>query len=99
MITQHITEEQFINEFEAIRPNNFSIVGLCALYEWLENMSEDMDKPYELDVIAICCEFTEYDSLDAIQDYYGDIMTIDDLNCNTLVIDLGDNGGYILQDY
>ena len=98
MIIQHITQDQFINEFESIRPNNFSIVGLRALYEWLEDMSEDMDKPYELDVIAICCEFTEYASLDAIQDCYGDIM-LDDVDNNTLVIDLGDNGGYILQDY
>ena len=97
MIIQRITEDQFINEFEAIRPNNFSIVGLCALYEWLENMSEDIDKPYELDVISICCEFTEYASLDAIQDNYGDIM-LDDVNDNTLVIELA-NGGYILQDY
>ena len=97
MIIQHITQDQFINEFEAIRPNSFSIVGLCALYEWLENMSEDMDKPYELDVIAIYCEFTEYDSLDAIQDNYGDIM-LDEVHDNTLVIELA-SGGYILQDY
>ena len=97
MIIQHITEDQFINEFESIRPNNFSREGLCALYEWLEDMSEDDSKPYELDVIAICCEFTEYASLDAIQDNYGDIM-LDDVNDNTLVIELA-NGGYILQDY
>ena len=98
MIIQHITQDQFINEFEAIRPNSFSIVGLCALYEWLENMSEDMDKPYELDVIAIYCEFTEYDSLDAIQDNYGDGLTLDEVYDNTIVIELA-NGGYILQDY
>ena len=97
MIIQRITQDQFINEFEAIRPNNFSIVGLCALYEWLENMSEDMDKPYELDVIAICCEFSEYDSLDAIHYYYGD-GDVDQVYGDTIVIELA-NGGYILQDY
>tara|TARA_R110000803_G_scaffold4001_1_gene13730 strand:+ start:15 stop:308 length:294 start_codon:yes stop_codon:yes gene_type:complete len=97
MIIQRITQDQFINAFEAMRPNNFSREGLCALYEWLEDMSEDDSKPYELDVIAICFEFSEYASLDAIQDNYGDIM-LDDVNDNTLVIELA-NGGYILQDY
>ena len=98
MIIQRITEDQFINEFEDIRPNNFSIVGLCAMYEWLENMSEDDSKPYELDVIAICCEFSEYDSLDEIKDNYGDGLTLDEVYDNTIVIELA-NGGYILQDY
>ena len=98
MIIQRITEDQFINEFEAIRPNNFSREGLCALYEWLEDMSEDIDKPYELDVIALCCEFTEYASLDAIQDNYEDGLTLDEVYDNTIVIELA-NGGYILQDY
>lgn len=97
MIIQRITEDQFINEFESIRPENFSIVGLCALYEWLEDMSEDMDKPYELDVIALCCEFSEYASLDAIQDNYGD-GDVDQVYGNTIVLELA-NGGYILQDY
>ena len=98
MIIQRITEDQFINEFEDIRPNNFSIVGLCALYEWLENMSEDIDKPYELDVIAICCEFTEYASLAEIQANYGAGLTLDDFQYDTIVIELA-NGGCILQDY
>ena len=96
MIILSITEDQFINEFEAYA-HKFSREGLCALYKWLEDMSGDIDKPYELDVIAICCEFTEYDSLDAIQDNYGDIM-IDEVHDNTIVIELA-NGGYILQDY
>jgi hypothetical protein len=98
MIIQRNTQDQFINEFEAIRPNNFSIVGLCALYEWLEDMAEDDNKPYELDVIAICCEFTEYDSLDEIKENYGDCLTLDGVYNKTVVIELA-NGGYILQDY
>ena len=98
MIIQRITEDQFINEFEAIFPNNFSIVGLCALYEWLGNMSEDMDKPYELDVIALCCEFSEYASLAEIKDNYGDGIILTLVYDNTIVIELA-NGGYILQDY
>ena len=57
-----------------------------------------MDKPYELDVIAICCEFTEYASLDEVKDNYGDGLTLDEVYDNTTVLELA-NGGYILQDY
>ena len=96
MIILSITEDQFISEFEAYA-HKFSREGLCAIYKWLEDMSEDDSKPYELDAIAICCEFSEYVSLGAIQDNYGDI-TLADLNDNTFVIGIA-NGGYILKDY
>jgi hypothetical protein len=48
----------FAEHFCRIRPNSFSYSGLCALYEYLEEVDTNM----ELDVIAICCDFSEYDS-------------------------------------
>jgi hypothetical protein len=43
---------------KSCRADNFSYSGLCALYEYLEECDPDM----ELDVIAICCDWSEYDS-------------------------------------
>ena len=61
--------------------------------------------PSELDVIAICCEFTEYDNFQDFQDVYqmGSIKTLEDLEEHTQVIPIynGDKltEGFIIQDF
>lgn len=58
---------RFIDEFnDSSRSGQFSYEGLKAIYEYLE----DNDENYELDVVAICCEFCE-DTFDGIADNYG----------------------------
>jgi hypothetical protein len=101
MIYETITETQFMDAFKAIRPNNFSYEGLSALYDYLEELSED--EPVELDVIAICCEFTEYNSLDEMRADHP-TMPADDqeatewLDYRTLFLNLP-RGGYIIQNF
>ena len=53
-----------------LRPNNFSYDGLQALFEYLEYLEEDIGEEFELDVIALCCEFTEYESLEEFHNNY-----------------------------
>ena len=81
------------------RGAQFSYDALTALFEWLEELAADTDKPYELDVIALCCEFSEYSDLAEIQaDYSGsDIDNIDDLRDLTSVIEF--DGGLIIQQF
>ena len=81
------------------RTNNFSYEGLGALFDWLDELSTDTVTPYELDVIALCCEFTEYSDLAEIQANYSstDIESIDDLRDHTSVIEF--DGGLIIQDF
>lgn len=67
---QTITESQFRDAFRDIRPDNFSYAALGELYEWLEQYEEDTDTEVELDVIAICCDFSEY-TLEELQNDYG----------------------------
>jgi len=50
-----INLEDFVNEFRAIRPQNFSYEGLEKIFDYLEEANSDM----ELDVIAICCDFSQ----------------------------------------
>ena len=52
------------------RNDSFSYDGKRALFDWLEQYEEDCGTEVELDVIALCCEFTEYDSAREAADVY-----------------------------
>ena len=79
------------------RTAHFSYDGLNALFDWLSEMANDCTEPYELDVIALCCEFTEYSDLAEIKQAYNTINTIDDLHDRTIAIEF--DGGIIIQDF
>ena len=81
------------------RADNFSYEGLTALFNWLEELAEDTDTPYVLDVIAICCEFTEYKDLAEVQATYSstELNDIEDLQDHTFVIKF--DGGIIIADF
>lgn len=52
---------------EALRSDenaNWSRMGAYALAEYLEEMEEDTGEEMELDVVALRCDFSEYESLE-----------------------------------
>jgi predicted ArsR family transcriptional regulator len=55
---------------DADRKENFSYEGLKVLFEYLEQYEDDTGEEIELDVIALCCEYSE-DTLAAIASNYG----------------------------
>ena len=64
-----INESMFKDQFRLHgRKDQFSYKGLTALYDHLEEVyGEDSEYEYDLDVIGLCCEYTEYASaLDAV---------------------------------
>ena len=69
------------------RNNNFSYEGKKALFEYLEQYEEDTGEEIELDVIALCCEYTEYESIEELKKEYDDIEDMDDLRDHTEVIE------------
>ena len=77
--------------------NNFSDNGKRALFDYLESLEDETGETITFDPVALCCEFTEYDDLKAIQENYTDIKTIDELRDFTQVIEF--DGGIIMQDY
>ena len=81
------------------RADQFSYEGLGALFDWLSEMANDCTEPYELDVIGLCCEFTEYSDLAEIKDiYFSTVLdSIEDLYDHTIVIEF--DGGIIIQDF
>jgi len=104
MLVKEISFHDFLEEFEKHgREDQFSYEGKKALYDYLNNLSEDLGEPLELDVIAICCDFTEYDSLKEFNDDYGysigkDIDDIEDIDYYTIVIPIN-NKSFIIQDF
>lgn len=44
---------------EAGRSEQFSWDGFKALFDYLNNLSDDIGQPIEFDVIALCCDYTE----------------------------------------
>ena len=60
---------------------------------------EEADKPYELDVIELCCDFTEYDNLEEFNKYYNrEYENIDDIVDDTILIRV-DNTKFIIQNF
>jgi hypothetical protein len=45
------------------RGDNFTDAGLRLILEHFESMEEETGERIEFDCIAICCEFTEYETL------------------------------------
>ena len=62
--------------------------GLRELYGYLDNLSDDMGKDIELDVIALCCDFSEIAIKDIEQET--GCAGLEELRDNTIVIDVDD---------
>ena len=100
MLVKQVSFYDFLEEFEKYgRENHFSYEGKKALYNYLDELSEDLGEPIELDVIGICCDFTEYEDLEEFNNNYGhDIENLEDLEYYTTVIKI-DEKRFIIQDF
>ena len=89
----------FERAFKNFERDNFSYDGLKALFEYLEEYEEDTGEEVELDVIALCCDYMEYDSLKEYNDDYGTKYSeIDTIQDDTTLIKIDDNS-FIIQQY
>ena len=68
---------EFEAEFKHLRPDNFSRDALIVLWDYFENLSDELGEEIELDVIAICCDFSELDP-DDLAEYGGNADEIAD---------------------
>ena len=100
MIVNYVSKSEFRDEFTKMnRENQFSYKGLNALYDYIEEYYQEADKPYDLDVIELCCEYTEYDSLEEFnKDYNREYENIDNIVDDTVVI-MVDNTSFIIQNF
>jgi hypothetical protein len=92
-----ISEHDFVKAFDDFnRSENFSREGRRALYNYLIEMEEDCETELELDVIGICCDFTESSVTEALDNY--SLESLDELKENTIVIEIDDES-IIYQSY
>lgn len=105
-----VTESIFMDAFrQSDRKDNFSYEGLSALYEMFTESETGIGE--ELDVIAVCCDFSEYAETEALLEFgylfdeYGNDederdfkALIEILQDETLVLVL-DNGNIIVQAF
>ena len=105
-----VTQTEFVDRFVKIdRENNFSYWGRIALFEYFEQLEEDLGEQIEFDPIAICCEYTEYESLDELNQVYGRVFEdLDEVSEYTSVIPIRklnsktwvyEDGGFIVRDW
>ena len=70
----------FHRAFETMnRTTNFSYDGLNALFDYLEEYEESTGEEIELDVIALCCDFTEYANVQEFAAAYDDSYIVWDV--------------------
>jgi hypothetical protein len=79
-----VTRSDFKNAFKILRPDNFSCEALDELYDYFEALSEEIEEFIELDVIAICCDFTEESVYDTLESY--NLESIEELENKTIVV-------------
>lgn len=78
-IIETVDESLFIRAFEDYKRvvteenknGNFTYEGLRHLYAYLDDLSESMNEPLELDVITLCCDYAQYEDLNEyLSNYY-----------------------------
>ena len=105
-----LTEHDFLNltNVYSQHKDNFSYEGKKALFEYLQEYEQSTDEQIEFDYIALCCEYSEYDTeQDLLQEYQS--SSLDNLRDNTEIIEFrkynikemkyNDYKSYIIRDF
>ena len=100
----NVTESMFIDAFKKsdTYKNKFSYKGLQALFEYFEELENEVEKDMDFDMVAICCEYTQYENFDEFKENYSnrpEFKTIEDLQEFTWVIMIEGEEGFIIQDF
>ena len=105
---EYVSEHTFRDRFmrSDTYKNQFSYEGLHALFEYFEELELEMDGiEIEFDMIAICCEYTEYDRLEDFAHDYSDNRhtwlkaTMDRIREETEVIEIPGTERFIIREF
>lgn len=107
-----VSFSDFLQAFQDMnRSANFSREGLKSLFDFLEDMEDQTGEEYDLDVIALCCEFAESSIEEIISDYSIDVSEAEAdeeeieeiveeyLNDNTMLVGKLDNGSFVYAQF
>ena len=96
---KYINFNDFCDGFPESYSNNFTYEGKQALFNYLEELENDIGESIEFDPIAFCCEYSEYKDFEELKANYSDIETMEELEDHTTIIRLENSDGFIIQDY
>ncbi len=98
MLVKKVSLNDFLEEFKKYeRDEQFSYEGKKALFNYLNELAENIGESIELDIIGLCCDFIEYSNLKEFNDDYQlDIDDVEDINNYTIVIQI-DEERFIIQ--
>ena len=94
------------------RKDQFSYVGLEILFNYIEEVEQDIGEEMELDVIALCCDYAESTIDELIRDYDIDMSDCDTddeeviketvmeyMEQNTIVCGVTSNGSVVYEAF
>lgn len=97
-----ISQYAFMEAFRNMdRYEQFGYDALSALFDYFEDMEKDTGVETELDVIAICCDYT-VSTLKEVRDAYDldeDVDVLEYLMDNTVVVEELDDGRILYQNF
>ena len=77
-IYREINKYEFVDMFdECNRSDNFTRQARRELFEYYSELAEGCGEPFQMDVIAICCDWSEY-TAEELWDEYDDGSSFDD---------------------
>lgn len=93
----YISQYDFRRAFQECRPDNFSYDGLKVLFEYLEEYEMDIGEELELDVIGLCCDFSEstFEDIAALYNVEIDINENEDEQKQQVIDFLQSEGAYV----
>ena len=97
-----INEHDFIQAFkDAGRQDQFSLDALRVIFNYEEERESQMTEPTVLDVIALCCDFAEYESIEDFQEEYGEqYVSLEDIEEQTVVLtDAPNYSGFVIEKF
>lgn len=84
---------------DAGRGTQFSTAGLRILFKHIEEIEEDMGDQYELDVIALCCDFAEALTHEIARDYNVEGCVMEFLEDNGALVGITPQGTIVYRQF
>lgn len=80
MLTYTLDVSEFTDLFDTYgRGDNFTSAARRALFDYLDNLSDDIGQNAEIDIIALCCEWSEY-SQDELVEQFSHLVDLSDVD-------------------